>query len=135
MPFQVCYYHVVWATKYRQAIISPQIEVVILKSIPAKSIELNSRIYAINAVADHIHVAVGISVNIAVAEWVKRVKGVSSYNVNNTYPDLDPRFRWQSGYGVLTFGEKRLSYVVDYVKKQKEHHKNNATEKYLERTE
>ena len=135
MPFQVCYYHVVWATKYRQAIITPSIEAVILNTIAEKSIELKSRVYAINTVPDHIHVAVAIAVNISVADWVQRAKGVSSYEVNTMYPDLDPRFGWQAGYGVLTFGEKRLPYVVDYVQRQKERHGINDLEDYLEQME
>ena len=135
MPFQVCYYHVIWGTKHRQPLITPSIETVILNTLTAKSLELKSRIYAINTVADHIHIAVAISVNIAVVEWIKQVKGVSSHAVNTTYPSLDPRFAWQRGYGVLTFGEKHLSYVMDYVHQQKERHKSDKLETYLEKME
>ncbi len=135
MPFRVCYYHVIWSTKHREPLITPEIESVVIATISRKSTSLNSPILAINGVADHIHVAVSISTSLAVSDWVKHVKGISAREVNMVFPQLSTHFRWQQGYGILTFGAKNLSFVTDYIGRQKEHHSNNTLEAYLERIE
>jgi REP element-mobilizing transposase RayT len=133
MPFRVCYYHVVWATYQRKPYITPQIEPVILHTVKQRSAELHSPILAINTTADHIHIAVSISLAVAVADWVKQVKGLSAYEVNHTFPTLESLFRWQNGYGILTFGAKNLPFVIHYIEQQKEHHAHQSFESYLER--
>ena len=134
MPFRACYYHVVWATKGRSPLITPQIEKVVFAAIRRKTTELNSPILAINGVADHVHVAVSISPAVAVSEWVKQVKGVSTYEVNTIF-SLSEHFRWQRGYGVVTFGKMRLEFIIAYIKNQKTHHHYNEVINYLERLE
>lgn len=132
MPFYVCFYHVIWATKYRQPIITPQIETVIFEKILDKSKRFKCQLHAINTAYDHIHVAITIPPAVAVAEWVREVKGLSAHEVNREFPNLDSIFKWQKGYSVLTFGKKRLSFVVNYIKKQKEHHADGKLIDYLE---
>jgi len=115
--------------------ITPALETLIFNAIQRKSNELNSPVLAINGTADHIHVAVSISAAIAAAQWVQWVKGVSAHDVNEQYPDLETRFQWQNSYGILTFGAKNLDDVVDYIKRQKEHHRENTIKPYMERTD
>jgi putative transposase len=135
MAFWRCFYHFIWTTKNRAALITPDIEPSIFNSIAAKSSASECPILAINAVADHIHVAVCIPPKIAAADWLKNVKGSSTREVNAMFPDLPEHFYWQQSYGVLTFGAKNLDFVVDYIRRQKAHHANQELEAYLERTE
>ena len=115
MPFQVCFYHIIWTTRNREPLITPDIEPLIISTIQHKSKDLRSPIFAVNAVEDHMHVAVSIALSVAVSDWVKQAKGVSAYEVNSAYPDLPARFGWQRSYGVLTFGAKQLSLVQQYI--------------------
>jgi putative transposase len=135
MPFAVCYYHVIWTTKNRASLLIPEIESIVLKTIHEVSLENRSPIVALNGCENHIHVAVQINLSLSVSEWVKRVKGASARTVNRDTEELETRFRWQEGYGVLTFGEKHRPVVVAYIERQKEHHKQNTLMSYLERTE
>jgi REP element-mobilizing transposase RayT len=132
VPFWRCYYHIIWTTKNREARITPQIEPVILKSIQEKAEELESPILAINTVPDHIHIAACIPPKLAIADCVKLTKGTSSRGVNSYFPDLETAFYWEQRYGVLTFGAKNSQFVVDYIRRQKEHHANSKLEAYLE---
>ncbi|MCA9903018.1 MAG: IS200/IS605 family transposase [Anaerolineae bacterium] len=135
MPFVRCFYHVIWATKYRAPLITPDVERALLQTVREKSQMLGCPILAIEAVEDHIHVAVANVPRIAVAEWVRQVKGLSSRQINALFPDRELRFAWQESYGVLTFGAKNLEFVVEYVNRQKAHHAANTLEMYLEQTE
>lgn len=134
MPFWKCYYHISWATKHRQPVIVPAWEPIIFAAIKEKAAELRSDILAINAAFDHIHVAAAIPPAKAVGDWVGKVKGVSSHAVNTSF-ELDEPFRWQEGYGVMTFGEKRLAQVTAYIATQKERHENHDLNSYLERSD
>lgn len=125
----------VWSTYSRAPWITPQIEPIVLDTIKRKSAELPSPIAAINCVEDHIHVAVSIASSVAVAEWVKQVKGLSAHEVNRVFPSLEAVFRWQNGYGVLTFGAKNLPFVVQYIEQQKTHHTSQTYDNYLEHME
>lgn len=135
MPFWVCYYHIVWTTRNREPLITPQTEPVLFKAVETKSSEFNAPVLAVNGVADHIHIAVCIPPKIAVSDWVGNVKGASSHAVNTAFSNLPTQFRWQGSYGVLSFGVKNLDMVRDYILHQKQHHANNSLYDYLERAD
>lgn len=132
MPFTVCYYHVVWATKNRQPWLSQDVEEIVFESIRETSTRLKCPIHALNAHVNHVHVAVNIGTHLAVREWIGRVKGVASRQVNKQCPELNGAFRWQKSYGVLTFGAKALPLVAAYIERQKEHHSAGTLESYME---
>lgn len=132
MPFWKCFYHVVFATKHRASIIEPTFESVIYAAIRQKATRFNSTIYAVNGVEDHIHIATTIPTSVAVSTWVGEIKGTSARAINTAF-ELDFRFHWQASYGVLTFGEKRLPFVVDYINRQKERHREDTIHPYLEK--
>jgi putative transposase len=135
MPvFWRCYYHLVWTTKHRAPLITLQVEPVLFQAIREKCRELAVEIIAVNAVEDHIHIAVEIPPKLSIANWVKHIKGASSYAVNSHFPNTEMRFQWQTGYGVLTFGATALPMVTDYINNQKRHHANKTLEPYLEQT-
>ena len=135
MPFWKCYYHLIWATKNRQALVTPAVESVLFEAVRSRSDELHCSVLAVNGTADHIHVAVSIRPSLAISDWVGQIKGASSRAVNIAFANSDEKFRWQEAYGVLTFGEKNLSLVLSYIEKQKEHHHAGTIQPYLETIE
>lgn len=132
MPFWRCYYHLIWATKNRAAWITPKVEATLLDVWSDKSQVLESPILAMNTVANHVHIAATIPPKIAIAEWVKQMKGVATRDINAAFPNLETAFSWQGSYGVVTFGSKNLDFVVAYIQRQKEHHSKNTLVHYLE---
>ena len=88
-------------------------------------------IHFINSMDDHIHLAVSIPPKIAIADFVKFVKGSSAHFVNRELNFLVP-FVWQRGYGVLSFGQKNLNTILAYIQNQKSHHTSGTTISYLE---
>jgi putative transposase len=119
MTYWRTYYHIVWATKYREPLITPEVEATLYPAIVGKACELGAIVYTLNGIVDHVHLVVAIPPRLAVAAVVGDIKGRSSHVVSHHLP---ADFAWQIGYGVLTFGEKHLPWVVDYVQHQKEHH-------------
>ena len=134
MPYWKCYYHLVWATKYREPAILPVYEAVIYEAIRQKAQEMKCSVLAVNSVSDHIHVAIAIGPHVAVATCTGNLKGASSRAINTSF-ERETRFHWQAGYGAMTFGEKALPDVIDYIKYQKERHARQELNWYLERVE
>jgi putative transposase len=134
MPFWCCYYHIVWATKGREPLISPTVEYILFDAVRQKSEALGSTILAMNSVTDHVHVAVSMPPTLNIADWMKHVKGASSHNINESQLHDLARFRWQGGYGVITVGPQGLKLVQDYITRQKEHHAQGTIYQSLEYT-
>jgi REP element-mobilizing transposase RayT len=135
MSYWQLFYHIVWSTKQRQPLITPQIEPLIYDFLRAKAISLGGVVFAINGMEEHVHVVASIPPRIAVAKFVGQLKGVSSAKINKMRGIEEPRFAWQAEYGVFSFDHKRLPNVVAYVNRQKEHHAAGNLIPVLERDE
>lgn len=132
MPFWRTYYHLVWATKKRAALIDAEVEPFLYQYLFSKARELEVRVYAANGWTDHVHMVVSIPPRLAVADVVRRLKGASAHYLNHDLEMAD-HFQWQRGYGVLTLGERQRPVAVEYVERQKEHHGHQTTNGWLER--
>lgn len=134
MPRWICYYHLVWSTRNREPLLIPPIELVVYAVIERESAKMDSPVLAIGGIEDHVHVAVMIRPRIAVATWVRQIKGVSAHEVNRQFPHQETHFRWQGSYSVQTFGKKTLPFVLNYIQHQKQHHASRTSILYLEET-
>ena len=130
MTFWRTYYHLVWATRNRDPLITETIEAELYGYIQAKAKSLNCPIHAIGGMADHIHLIVSIPPSRAIADFVMRIKGSSSHHLNHTYPNQT--FAWQREYGVFSLGGKQLQGAIVYVQNQKQHHTNQTVIASLE---
>ncbi len=86
---------------------------------------------AVNGIADHIHVLVGLKLAMRIADLVRDIKNNSS-NFINEKGFLKQKFSWQDGYGAFSYSQSNFGNVVDYIKNQKEHHKKKTfKEEYI----
>jgi REP element-mobilizing transposase RayT len=134
MSYWRLFYHITWGTKHRAALILPKFEPDVYPVIIAKAKSLGARVYAIGGTETHLHLVASIPPDIALNSLIGQVKGNSSHFINQVLrPDFD--FRWQREFGVVSFGGKQLSIVVDYVRNQKAHHAENRLYSALERAD
>ena len=126
--------HMVWHTKESQAILTPDVEPVVYRHIQEKlSRTPGIFLHALGGTETHIHLAVRIEPTITISELVGQIKGYSSHETNKEWAGNRARLEWQSGYGVVSFGTRNLTWVTDYVKNQKQHHARGTTQARLER--
>ena len=126
MPYWQFYYHLVWATKRRDPIIDEVVIDVIGRVIKDACRQHEAIPHAVGFMPDHMHVAVSIPPKVAVADFIGKIKGKSSFELNQTRSATRGHFQWQTEYGALSFGEKSLASVVAYVKNQAIHHAENT---------
>jgi putative transposase len=126
------YYHFVWSTRERQALILQEIESEVHTCIRRKCEALRVLVLALNSMPDHVHLVCSLPTHLAVAEFMEAIKGASAHFINHR-PGLSARLYWQSGYGVLTFSKRDVPRVVRYVQQQRAHHQSHQLSPALER--
>jgi putative transposase len=135
VPYWVCHYHLIWSTFGREPTITPTVEPMLFEAIRDEIQRQKAILLALNSIPDHIHIAVSVPPSISIAAFVGRLKGASSHALNSSRGPDRPLFRWQEGYGVLTFGPQARDLVVDYILHQKEHHANQNLYSSMETSE
>jgi REP element-mobilizing transposase RayT len=133
MAFWRHYYHLVWATKERLPLISDDVESELYKYIFGKITSLQCISYAIGGIDNHIHLVASIPPKLSIADFVKNIKGSSSYHLNHGGVEFQSAFGWQRGYGSFTLGKRQLDHAIHYVLNQKQHHLQNTVILALER--
>src|SRR5512136_623967 len=115
------YVHLVWATWDRLPLITPDIERRLYPCIEKEAQELGCTVLALNGAEDHTHLFASIRTTITIADLAKQVKGASSHFVNEVLRP-ENQFRWQGSYGAFTVSRWEVAKIVQYIKRQKEHH-------------
>ncbi len=131
MPYWQLFYHLIWSTKYREALLAPDVEPIVYELLRTKAIGLEATVFAIGGMPDHVHMVVSIPPKIAVARFVGQIKAVTSTKFNKM--NLPTILYWQEEYGAFSFDAKRLPNFIAYVQSQKEHHAQRTTIAVLER--
>lgn len=114
-------HQIVFATKNRQPCLLKENRPALFQYIWGVIKNDNCHLYRINGVEDHLHIVTHIHPSVSVANLVKDIKVGSSLFIKEK--GLFPEFNgWQDGYGAFTYAYKDKDVVIDYVKKQEEHH-------------
>jgi REP element-mobilizing transposase RayT len=134
MTYWRLHYHLIWSTADRQPLLTPENEKLFYGVLYGKAKELGLKVHAAGNVEDHVHVVVSIPPTLSVADCVRHIKGASAYAINHL-PNSDGKFKWQAGYGALSFSDSLLEVVAAYAAKQKEHHKQQTVRSLYEKVE
>ena len=76
----------------------------------------------IGGVADHVHMLTRLPRTLAIADFVKETKRVSSQWLHERGKEWS-EFRWQAGYGVFSVSASNVPQVERYIINQPEHHR------------
>ncbi len=115
------FYHIVFSTKGRKDLITKDIESRVWAYIGG--IARNHEIIAVQVggIENHIHVLIMAKPKFAPSKIVQWLKGESSRWIHETFPEMRA-FEWQDGYGIFSVSKSNVADVVEYIKKQREHH-------------
>ena len=83
-------------------------------------------VYRINGVEDHLHILIDLHPMIPLSMLVKGLKLGSSEMIKESgiFPDFKG---WQVGYGAFTYSPDAKFNLIEYIKKQEEHHRKKET--------
>lgn len=116
------YLHIIFSTKYRNDFIDEQIESQLFRYIASLCKEMESPALIIGGADNHIHILCLLSRKIALMKLVQEIKAHSSKWMK-TKGDKYEDFFWQDGYGAFSVSPNNIFTVSNYIKNQREHHK------------
>jgi putative transposase len=126
------YLQFVFAVKGRQSLIPSQHKEELHKYITGLVHKRNSKMLAVHAMPDHLHLFVGFKPVMPIADFVKEIK-VESNEFINSKKWVSEKFAWQNGYGVFSYSHSHISRVIHYIQNQEAHHrKRTFQEEYTE---
>ena len=114
-------YHLVFGTKNRKMTITQEYDRKLYAYMYGTMKNDKAHVHWIGGMPDHVHVVVEIPPVISVADFVKVLKRRSGVWLKEQpeFPDWEG---WAEGYAAFSCSADDLSRVVDYAKRQKEHH-------------
>jgi putative transposase len=115
------YVHIVFSTKYREALIKPPFEQELHAYLGGTCKELDCPVLIVGGYTDHVHILCMLSKKIALMTLVQKIKANSSKWMKTKDKSL-ANFFWQDGYGAFSVNPKEVDVVVNYIKNQHEHH-------------
>jgi REP element-mobilizing transposase RayT len=118
--FSQIYIQTVFAVSNRQSLIKPEFKEELYKYITGIVKNQGQKLIAINGVADHVHILIGLRPAMALADLVREIKCDSS-NFINKERLVHGRFSWQEGYGAFSYGHSQLNTIIRYIQNQEKH--------------
>jgi len=120
-------YHFVFSTRHRKRWISEEIEQRVWDYLGGIAKTNRMQPLIVGGVEDHVHLLVGMPPTLTVSDAVKQIKGGSSKWLHETFPELS-EFAWQDGYSAFTVSRSRIEATEEYIRNQREHHREKTFE-------
>ena len=114
------YLHFVWTTHRREHFLTPEVEKRIYRCIAHEIKEKKCVVLAIGGMPDHVHIVASLHSTTSAAVLAQKMKGNSSVLANREL-GFEGAFDWQDNYAAFSVGGE-LNAVIEYVRRQKEHH-------------
>ncbi|MFI4957087.1 MAG: IS200/IS605 family transposase [Gammaproteobacteria bacterium] len=125
------YFHIVWATKNRNPLITPTIQKGLYPYMGGIIRNHQSVPLAIGGVSDHVHLLIELKKCDHYSTLIKNVKTFSSHWVHKNFPE-HKAFAWQEGYASFSVSYSGLNQVKNYIQHQEKHHQSMSfEEEYL----
>ena len=132
MSYTQVLYHIVLRTKRSEPTIAQENVSSLYKYIWGIIKNKKGKLYRINGIEDHIHILSDLHPSFALADFVKSIKVATSLWMKQS--SNFPEFRgWSEGYAAFTYSYKNKDVLINYIKRQQEHHRNENTQDELKR--
>ena len=124
--------HYIFSTKDRQAFLVPDVRARLHAYLATVCRDMGAEAYRVGGVADHVHVLATLPRTVTQAEFIERMKKVSSKWIKDQDSGC-AGFAWQRGYGAFSVSVSQMEPVIRYIDTQEEHHRHRSfQEEYRE---
>ena len=115
-------YHLVWTTKYRYKVlegkIAERVRQIVLQVCRTKNVTILKGKVGKN----HVHILASIPPSISISQFMQYVKGRSSRQIQEEFPNLKKRYwgqhLWSTGYFARSVGTVTQEIVEEYIENQ-----------------
>ncbi|MEN3942575.1 IS200/IS605 family transposase [Prosthecobacter sp. SYSU 5D2] len=125
-------YHIVFSTKHRERVLDAAHREDLFRFIWGVLQNRQCHLYRIGGVEDHLHMLVTLHPCVALADLVKEIKTSSSAWIKgqNVFPAFS---YWQEGYGAFTCSLEQKPALIDYIRNQEVHHRQETFQQEYQR--
>ena len=116
-----CEYHIIWSTKYRRSVLSPEIQER-LKTLIFEQQEAYAYIVReVESMPDHVHLLASVPPNVSVTSVIGKVKGYTAKVLRDEFPELKRKLPclWTRSKFVASAGNVTLEMLKQYIENQK----------------
>jgi len=114
-------YHIVFSTKKRRPVLTDEIRDRLFPYIGGVARNSGGSTILANGAEDHIHILAKIRPDVAVSQFVSKLKANSSRWLAQTFPAIN-WLGWQAGYGCFSVSESQAEEIMKYIRKQQSRH-------------
>jgi putative transposase len=116
-----CEYHMIWCTKYRRSVLSPEIQARLKALILEQQEAYPYVVREVESMPDHIHLLASIPPDISVTSVIGKIKGYTAKILRNEFPILKRRLPclWTRSKFVASAGNVTLEVLKQYIENQK----------------
>lgn len=122
MSYVRIWIHLVFSTKNREPILTPEIRKELYSHIAENAKSKEIILDSINGYSDHLHCLLLLGKDNSISNTPQLIKGESSFWLNNK-KYFNNKFHWQDDYWAVSVSESHINSVREYILKQEEHHK------------
>ena len=116
-----CQYHILWCTKFRRPVLDACHTRRLKELIFEKQAEYGYEVFEVEAMADHVHLLLGISPQLTASTVVGRIKGYTAHSLRKEFPALKSRLPslWTRSKFISSVGSVTLEVVKQYIENQR----------------
>jgi REP element-mobilizing transposase RayT len=122
MGYVKIWIHAIWATKYREPLLKPELRKTIFTHIRENARKKEIFLDFINGHEEHVHALISLNSTQSIDKVVMLLKGESSFWVNKSGL-IAKKFAWQDEYCAVSVSESLVPRVRKYIAGQEEHHR------------
>jgi putative transposase len=115
-------YHIVFSTKDRRPLITPEYEIRLYDYIGGMIRSFGGVSLALNRTEDHLHLLAKLRPDKALSDFLRDLKANATGWMHDVFPSIN-NFCWQRGYGAFTVSQSNVEDVRRYITRQKQHHR------------
>ncbi len=118
-------YHIIFRTKSSKKTLSLEHSKELYAYIMGIIKHKDCHLYRIKGMEEHIHLLTDLHPSVALADLIRDIKTSSSIwlKANNNFPLFEG---WSYGYAALTYAYRDKNMLINYIKNQREHHKQDS---------
>ena len=111
--------HLVWATKYRKAVLRGEVAHRFRNLTRQICSEMDVEIISGVVAADHVHILISIPPKVAVSKLVQRIKGNTSHKMQREFQAIKRHYwgqrMWARGYFACSTGNVTDEMIQNYI--------------------
>lgn len=123
MSYTRLIFHIVFRTKYNKLAINQEYEKELYAYIHGIAKSYGAYVYRIGGMPDHLHILLDFPAKVSLSEFMRELKKSSSkwMRESGKFPAFEG---WGEGYAAFSYSRSDVYTIINYIKNQKEHHKN-----------